>query len=137
MRRELAQKGITIPTMREFFFTRYADELAAVSPEHYTGILAARWWLLWRDYTDTVAQVRIDHGYPPAPFLQLDALRFSDELLIRLEMHRPKILSCWIIGGEVYDLDDLTKEEAWFHKGLDALEAMDADTIVSVVDVHY
>lgn len=137
MRTELKAKGVEVPTYREFFFTTYAEELAKVNPDEIEGILAARRWDLYFAYEKMITELRAANGYPPAPFLALDQLRWSDELLTRLHAHRAKLLSCWIIGDVVYDLDDMLQPETHFHKGLDALEAMDPETIVSVVDVHY
>ncbi|MNG23651.1 hypothetical protein D3C84_1082810 [compost metagenome] len=67
----------------------------------------------------------------------MEEYRWSDTLLDRLSPLRAKTLSCWIVGGVVYDLDDLMTTEEHLHKGLDALEALPPETIVAVVDVHY
>lgn len=137
VRKELAEKGITIPTFREFFFTEYPALYDTVAPDHIAGYMAARRWQTYHKFCDMLAKLRAEHKLESRISFSLEPWRWSNRLLERISGNRAKILSCWIVNGIVYDLDDYTKDEEHFHKGLDALEALHPSTVVSIVDVHY
>lgn len=137
MRKELAEKGIHVPTFREHFFTMYPALADLVGPEVIEGFIHARQMEVYLDFRKTIEALRIEHKYPPDKAFAMEEHRWSNALLERLAPLRAKTLSAWIVGGVVYDLDDLLATEEHILKGLDALEALDEDTIVTVVDVHY
>lgn len=137
VRKELAEKGITIPTFREFFFTEYPALYDTAGPDNIPGYMAARRWETYHKYCNMLAKLRADHDLNSRVSFSLEPWRWSDKLLQRIAGNRARTLSCWIVNGTVYDLDDYTKDEDHFHKGLDALEALHPSTVVSVVDVHF
>jgi hypothetical protein len=104
------------------------------------GYLQARRWNVYFKYHEYLANIRADNGIETKVSFGLNPWRWSGDLTQRLMQHRAKTLSCWLVGGVVYDLDDLSKEESHFHHGLNALEALERnhpETIVTVVDVHF
>jgi len=91
-------------------------------------------------YCEYLSDLRKEHGIESKISFGLSPFRWSEGLTRRLMEYRSKTLSCWIVNGVVYDLDDLSKEETHFHAGLDALDRLEKtypETIVSVVDVHF
>lgn len=137
MREKLAEKGIHVPTYREHFQAMYPALLDLVGPEVIEGFLFARKFEVYLDFRKMIEALRIEHKFPPAKMFAMEDHRWSNALLKRLVPLRAKTLSAWIVGGVVYDLDDLTADEDHILKGLDALEALSEDTVVTVVDVHY
>lgn len=137
MRAALAEKGITVPTFREYFHELYPALRDQVAPEAIDGYIKGRWLDTYCKFRDHITALRVEHGFPDTKTFSMEEHRFSDALLERLGPMRAKTLSAWIVGGEVYDLDDLMATEEHLHKGLDAIQALSEDTIVSVVDVHY
>lgn len=137
MREKLAEKGIHVPTFREHFEAMYPALKDMVGPEAIEGFLLARKFDVYLDFRKLIEAMRIEHKFPPAKMFAMEDHRWSNALLKRLVPCRAKTLSAWIVGGVVYDLDDLTATEEHIIQGLDALEALHEDTIVTVVDVHY
>lgn len=137
MRKALAEKGIVVPTFREYFHQMYPGLMDQVGPEAIDGYIKGRWLDVYLSFRKFIDALRADHGFPDLGVFSMEEHRFSDALLERLGPLKAKTLSAWIVGGVVYDTDDLMATEEHLHKGLDALEALSEDTIVSVVDVHY
>lgn len=137
MRKQLAEKGIHVPTFREHFHAMYPALTDMVGPEVIDGFIHARHWEVYMDFRKTIDALRVEHNYPPDKAFAMEEHRWSNALLERLAPLCAKTLSAWIVGGVVYDLDDLMATEEHIHKGLDALAALSEDTVVSVVDVHY
>jgi len=137
LRRAMAEKGVVIPTFREYFHQMYPGLKDQVAPDLIDGYVHGRWLDVYLSFRKMIDALRLEHGFPSNQIFSMEEHRFSDALLERLGPLKAKTLSCWIIGGEVYDLDDIMISEEHFHKGLDAIEALGEDTIVSVVDVHY
>ncbi|MNQ03225.1 hypothetical protein D3C85_159220 [compost metagenome] len=136
-RKALLEKGIDIPTFREYFHQLYPGIRDQVAPDLIEAHIHARQFSTYMTYRKMVEDLRTEHKIPPARMWSMEEYRWSDTLLDRLSPLRAKTLSCWIVGGVVYDLDDLMTTEEHLHKGLDALEALPPETIVAVVDVHY
>lgn len=137
MRKELAEKGVKVPTFQEYFYELYPGIRDLVDPAALKGYVLARKWDVYWKYADMIKGLRLIHGYPREMSFSYDEHRFSNTLLERLAPIRAKALTAFIVGGELYDLDDLTVDEDHIHKGLDAVEALHEDTIVCVVDIHY
>jgi hypothetical protein len=137
MRKELAEKGVKVPTFQEYFYELYPGIRDLVDPAAINGYILARKWGLYWKYADLLKALRLEHGYPQEMSFSYDEHRFSNKLLERLAPIRSKTLTGFIVGGELYDLDDLTVDEDHIHKGLDAIEALHEDTVVCVVDIHY
>lgn len=135
-RRLLRAKGEDPLTLREYFFTLNPALMDQVGPDNLEGYIAARKWDTYRAFSKYINELRAKHGLENTHSFSFPH-RWSDKLLERLIQMKSKTMSCWIVGGEVYDLDDDTHTEEHLHKGLDLLEALSEDTIVSVVDVHY
>jgi hypothetical protein len=137
MRTDLAAKGVKVPTFVEYFHEMYPALRDQVAPDAINGYLLARKWDVYWKFSEFLKELRVTHGYPRDMVFAFDEHRFSNALLERLAPLRVKTLSAWVVGGELYDLDDFTVTEERIHKGLDAIEALHEDTIVSVVDIHY
>lgn len=136
-RNKLKEMGIEIPTFREYFHILNPGLVDRVGPGNVDGYLLSRKFDTYMKYREFIEELRIKHKMPPRPMFSLEPFRWSNALLERLGPVRVKTLSCWIVGGVVYDLDDDTQSEEHLIQGIDALEALPPETIVSVVDVHY
>lgn len=136
-RNRLKEKGVELLTIRQYFFTLYPSLYDQVGPDNLSGYQAARRWDTYWAYSKYLTDMRIEHDIPQKQIFSMEPYRWSNELLMRLAKLRAKVLSCFIIHGIVYDFDNECQSEEHLHKGLDLLEALPEDTIVSVVDVHY
>lgn len=135
-RADMFGKGIVVPTLEEYFHLLHPTLNHLIDPDELAGYRFARRWA-----THTAFREMIQTHSATIP-LTLSTYyssihRWSSATLLRLGKNAAKVMTGFIVNDTLYDLEDEILTEELLNKGLDQLEALHGDTLVTVVDIHY